>query len=153
MRCCWESRHDGSETANQCKREQAGGRYMARLKLVVLVPYRPNGGPVGERYRWLWDHVRPRLEAIGPVFTGEPRGETWARAEAVNVAAERAGKWDVALIGDCDTVPEEHAVRRAVTWVQDTGGAARPHGSCSASRAPSSSCSAGPRPSTSRPAG
>lgn len=101
----------------------------AKPRLAVLVPYRPNGGPVGERYRWLWDNVKPRLEELGPVFTGEPRGSQWSRSEAVNVARERAGKgFDAFLVGDCDTVPEAHAVRRGVWWAMDTDGAVRPHG-------------------------
>jgi hypothetical protein len=98
------------------------------LRAVTLVPYRPNDGPVGERYRWLWDHTLPALEALGmPVFTGEPRGEAWARGQALNAASEAAGAWDVALIADCDTIPEPLSIERAFYWVSKTGGAVRPH--------------------------
>lgn len=95
------------------------------MKVVTLVPYRP----AGERHRWLWDQTHPALVSLGyPVYTGEPRGEAWSRAEAVNVAAENAGDWDVALVGDCDTIPDPGSIVRAIEWVGSTGGAARPHG-------------------------
>lgn len=92
-------------------------------KIVTLVPFR--GGD--ERREWCWDVSRPSLEALGyPVYVGEPRGEAWSRAEACNAAAEQA-KWDVALFSDCDTIPDPGSVRRAVAWVLDTRGGARPH--------------------------
>lgn len=98
------------------------------MNVVTLVPYRPTDGAIGLRHRWLWDQTRPALEGLGfPLFIGEPRGAAWARAEACNVAAERAGDWDIALVADCDTIPDPGAIRRAIAWVQDTGGAARPH--------------------------
>ena len=96
---------------------------MTRGGVVILVPYRPSG----DRHRWLWDMVRPELERFGwPIVTGTCEGR-WSRAPAVNDAARRAGDWDVAFIADCDTIPDHDGIRRAVQWVQSTGGGVRPH--------------------------
>ena len=93
------------------------------LKTVILVPYRP----ANDRHRWLYDQVRPELERFGwPIFEGTCEGR-WSRAPAVNDAARKAGKWDVAFIADCDTIPEHDGILRAVDWVVSTGGGARPH--------------------------
>lgn len=92
--------------------------------VVILVPYRP----AGDRHRWLYDMVRPELERFGwPIVEGTCEGERWARAPAVNDAARKAGRWDVAFIADCDTIPDHEGIFRAVTWVRSTGGGARPH--------------------------
>lgn len=72
--------------------------------------------------------VRPHLEKFDwPLYIGEPRGEIWKRAEAVNVAAENAGDWEVAFIADCDTLTDPDGIRRGVDWVRSTRGAVRPH--------------------------
>lgn len=99
------------------------------MNVVTLVPYRPANTPVGERYRWLWDVTLPALEALGyPVYVGEPYTDEWSRAEAVNAAAKAAGDWDVALIADCDTIPDRSSVERGVWWLGAAGiGAVRPH--------------------------
>jgi len=92
-------------------------------RVVTLIPWR--GGD--ERREWCWDVTRPSLEVLGfPIFTGDAPGP-WARAHAVNAAARTAGSWDVALIGDCDTIPDAASIRRAIAWVLDTRGGARPH--------------------------
>lgn len=93
------------------------------MRIVTLVPWRG-----GNDYReWCWDVCRPYVEELGyPLFAGDAPGP-WSRAQAVNNIANEAGKWDVALINDADTVLEEGAVRRTVAWVKDTRGAARPH--------------------------
>lgn len=92
--------------------------------VVILVPYRP----ASDRHRWLWDMVRPHLETFGwPIYIGEPRGTVWKRAEAVNVAARKAGNWEVAFIADCDTLTDPDGIRRGVQWVLSTRGAVRPH--------------------------
>ncbi len=94
-------------------------------RVVTLIPWRPAGD---KQHIFNWDVTLPRLEALGyPVFTGQPYGEEWSRAEAVNDAAAGAGAWDVALVGDADTIPDPGAVRRAIGWVRDTQGGVRPH--------------------------
>lgn len=96
----------------------------ARVKCVTLVPWR--GGDA--RREWCWDITRPSLEEIGfPIFEGDAPTKAWSRAAALNAASRAAGSWDVAFVADTDTIPEADAVHRAVTWVESTGGAARPH--------------------------
>jgi hypothetical protein len=93
------------------------------MRVVTLIPWRG-----GDRYREkVWEFVQPKLEDLGfPVYTGDSEGE-WARAAAVNNAAKAAGEWDVALVGDADTILERGPVERALTLVNRTRGAARPH--------------------------
>lgn len=92
--------------------------------VVTLVPFR--GGD--ERREWCWDVTRPALDALGhPVYTGAPRGDAWSRSQACNAASEAAGDWEVALVADCDTIPDPESINRAITWVLQTRGGARPH--------------------------
>jgi hypothetical protein len=91
------------------------------MGVVILVPWRPGE----ERREFNWRVTRPYLERFGwELFLGDRPGP-WARAAAVNAAARAAGDWDVALIADADTIPEEAPVRRAAEIVGD--GAIRPH--------------------------
>lgn len=93
------------------------------MTTVVLIPWR--GGDA--RRQWCWDVARPFIEDLGlPIFLGDSEGP-WARAAALNAAARAAGDWEVAVIGDCDTIVEPEAVVRAIDWVRSTGGGARPH--------------------------
>lgn len=93
------------------------------MKVVTLVPWR-GGDELRERS---WGVVKPRLEALGyPVYEGDMPGQ-WSRAKAINAAALKAGSWDVAVIGDADTVVEESGVCRAIEIVGRTGGGCRPH--------------------------
>lgn len=93
------------------------------MRVVTLVPWR-GGDHIREQ---AWSTVRAVLEDIGyPIFTGDSDGK-WARAAACNAAAASAGEWDIALVADADTILEPRAVRRAVSRVGRTHGAARPH--------------------------
>lgn len=93
------------------------------MNVVVLIPWR--GGD--ELREQSWTVVRPHLERLGyPIFTGDAPGP-WSRAKALNAAAVEAGRWDVAIIGDADTVPEEIAIHKAIGIVRRTGGGCRPH--------------------------
>lgn len=84
------------------------------MKTVILVPYRPDGA---ERER-NWSFAIQRLSRLGwPIFDADSAGE-FNRSRARNVAAERAGAWDVALFVDADIVlatlvQAQRAVRRA----------------------------------------
>lgn len=94
-------------------------------KVVTLIPLRIGGS---QERQWLWDQTKPYLEELGyPIYIGEPNGEAWNRSQSINNAARAAGDWEVALIGDGDTIPDEVSVKRAVSWVEIGGGAARPH--------------------------
>jgi hypothetical protein len=77
------------------------------VKAVLLVPWRST--PAREP---IWQEVRGHLADLHlPIFTGDSHpGRPFNRSEARNVAAERAGDWDVALFVDADTyVPLEQA--------------------------------------------
>lgn len=96
---------------------------MAAVRVVTLIPWR--GGD--ELREQSWGFVRTRLEALGyPLYAGDWPGP-WSRAKAINAAALDAGRWDVAVIGDADTVPQADAVAEAVELVSATGGGCRPH--------------------------
>lgn len=79
------------------------------MKVVTLVPYRAADAA---RVR-AWDTCRPHYEAWGyPIWTGDNPGE-FARSAAINDAAAQ-GNWDVAVIGDADTIQEFAPVRKAI---------------------------------------
>jgi len=92
-------------------------------KSVTLVPYRRM-----DDYRaFLWDCTRHALNKLGmPLTIGTCEGE-WSRASAINNAAQKANDWEIALIADADTIPDPGSIRRAISWVRDTRGVARPH--------------------------
>lgn len=97
---------------------------MPHLKIVFLVPWRS-----GDRRRtWCWDVARPYMESYGwPIVLGDSPLKEWARAHALNAASKTAGKWDIAIVADTDEIHEPGSLRRAIMWVQETGGAVRPH--------------------------
>jgi hypothetical protein len=91
--------------------------------VVILVPWR--GGD--ELREQSWEIVRPRLDGLGyPVITGDAPGP-WARGRAINAAAREAGRWDIGIIADADTICDELALSRGIRHVMRTKGAARPH--------------------------
>lgn len=95
------------------------------MNCVVLVPFR--GGT--DQRRWqLWDWTSWWLDRIlgWPIVVGDAGGETFSRAASVNAAAAAAGDWDVALIGDADTVQELEPAVYAAEQVALTDGACKP---------------------------
>jgi len=92
-------------------------------KFVILVPYRR----MDDYRQFLWDCTRYALGKFEmPITVGTCEGE-WSRSSSINDAASKAGDWEIALIADADTIPEPGAIRRAIAWVKDTQGVARPH--------------------------
>jgi hypothetical protein len=90
------------------------------VRAVILIPYRDGGD---DRRAQLWDWTQFFLAQIGwPIVMGDGAGE-FSRSAAVNDAARRAGEWDVALIGDADTVQQPDAAWRGAR-------AALQHGAC-----------------------
>lgn len=88
------------------------------MKTVVLIPWRPKD----DRRRQLWDWTRYFLDELGwPIFTGDDGVEPFSRAAAVNAASERAGTWDVALIGDSDTVQQVRSAHEAAPLALEHG--------------------------------
>ena len=93
-------------------------------RAVILMPWRPGKHP---RRRQLWDYARFFLEDIGwPIYEGDDEGKLFSRSASMNDAAEKAGKWDVALLGDADTVQPADTAREAAEIALDTGGAVIP---------------------------
>lgn len=89
------------------------------MRAVILIAWRPGGD---DRRRQLWDWTRAFLEEIGwPIVTADAPGEVFSRARALNVAARAAGKWDVALIGDADTVQDVDAAHRTLARTPEVG--------------------------------
>jgi len=81
--------------------------------VVLLAPRRADGG---HRDR-LWSHSRRVWSEMFPDWTlveGHHDHGPFNRSAAINQAAEAAGPWNVAVIIDCDVLPVEEAVRRAV---------------------------------------
>jgi hypothetical protein len=89
------------------------------VKAVILIPYRDGGN---DRRAQLWDWTRWFLAKLNwPIVVGDGDGETFSRSAAINDAAKRAGAWDLALIGDADTVQDEDAARRGMARAAEVG--------------------------------
>src|SRR5690606_2080894 len=88
------------------------------MKVVNLVPRRADGG----RRDAIWSFVRDRWEREHPdipIFEGHDDGPgKFNRSLAVNLAAEQAGEWDVAVISDSDTFVEGTQVQQAIDGSQ-----------------------------------
>lgn len=83
------------------------------MNVVILVPYRAG---VGDRDR-LWEFARTWWEndhPDWPIIEGHHNAGPFNRAAAINLAAEQADDWDVAVIIDADILCDPHAVRAAV---------------------------------------
>jgi len=93
------------------------------VRTVVLVPWRP-GEPVRERNREIASRW---LDELGWPITDGDRPGPWSRAAAVNAAARRAGRWDLALVADADTIGEPAVVAEAAALALRIGGGVRPH--------------------------
>lgn len=89
------------------------------MNVVVLVPLRPDGG---HRDR-LWAHCRNLWEQRHgwPIYEGLHLDGPFNRSQAVNLAAEAAGEWDVAVIIDSDVICAPDSVTAAVdlAWQSD----------------------------------
>lgn len=80
------------------------------MKVVVLVPFRADGGwrdrLWGFTEAWWKEHFPD-----WPVVLGQHDEGPFNRSFAINVAADAAGDWDVALVVDSDTISEVAAIR------------------------------------------
>lgn len=88
------------------------------MNIVILVPRRADGG---HRDR-LWAHCRQIWEDRfeWPIFEGHHDDGPFNRSLAVNLAAQAAGDWDVAVIIDADTITAPDSVRAAVNLALST---------------------------------
>lgn len=98
----------------------------ARFMSVVCVPFRPDGP---DRLRDLnWSFLRARWVAAGfDVFEADNVEGRFSCAKARNLAAARAGDWDVALIVDADCYLDLDAADDALELALETGGYVAPY--------------------------
>ncbi|MCA9843245.1 MAG: hypothetical protein KC491_01210 [Dehalococcoidia bacterium] len=85
------------------------------MRTVVLVPYRPDGGP---RDR-IWAYLKQHVWQGKTVLVGEHRDGPFNRAKALNEAADC--DWDVAVIADADTWVPARQFDQAVYTARVTG--------------------------------
>jgi len=92
-------------------------------RIVVLVPLR-----IDNLHRqFLWDSTVDYVNKLGlPIYTADSDGP-WSRARAINKASVQAGPWDVAIIADADTVPDQEGISRSIDRAHETRGTVRPH--------------------------
>jgi hypothetical protein len=83
------------------------------MKAVILVPRRNDDGPRDALWAWCKAWWRANLPEL-PIFEGEHTEGLFNRSAAVNTAAKKAGKWDVAVIIDADVICDPGRVREAV---------------------------------------
>jgi hypothetical protein len=89
-------------------------------RVVILVPWRTDNG---HRER-LWGLAKARWQALfpdWPIYEGAPPPGEWNRSAALNDAAKRAGKWDMALVIDADVILSRSQVARAVETAEALG--------------------------------
>lgn len=91
------------------------------MKVVILVPRRNDNGHRDRLWAfcraWWEEHHEPM-----PIYEGHHNIGPFNRSAAVNLAAEAAGDWDVALIIDSDTISESASVQQAIARAHETGG-------------------------------
>lgn len=91
------------------------------MTAVCLVPRRSDSGRRDEIWQWVrrrWETLHPDI----PVFEGHDDGPgKFNRSKAINRAAVAAGDWDVAHIGDSDTIVDPRSVYQAIENAQQSG--------------------------------
>jgi hypothetical protein len=95
------------------------------MKVVVLVPYRGDGG----RREDLWFFTKVWLDRNHPnweIFQGESPEGSFNRGAAINDAARKAGDWDVAIVHDADNISDPDTLELAVQRAHETGGCVFP---------------------------
>lgn len=89
------------------------------MKTVILVPRREDGGHRDRLWahcKALWIERHPEWE----IYEGHHNDGPFNRSSAVNLAAEMAGDWDVALIIDSDVITAPDSVEDAVKLAYST---------------------------------
>lgn len=92
-------------------------------RTVVLMAYRGDGEGYGgsgwrdRAFTFVWDYLSPRFE----VFTADSGDEPFNISKSYNLAAEKAGDWDKAIIHPPDVFVPADKLEEAVALVDDTG--------------------------------
>jgi hypothetical protein len=90
------------------------------MKAVILVPRRADNGHRDRLWGWVrawWERELPELRIV----EGIHEGGLFNRAAAVNAAARKAGKWDVAVVIDADVICDPEHVREAIAMAAASG--------------------------------
>lgn len=93
---------------------------MVTAKIPFLVPMRPDGGRRDQLWRYCkkyWAENAPELD----IFEGLHLTGPFNRGEAINIASDLAGDWDVAVVGDSDVIADPAQLRAAVENSRATG--------------------------------
>lgn len=90
------------------------------MRVVILVPRREGKRDRDDIWVWTrrwWRETFPDWELVEGHHTEGP----FNRSAAVNLAAKRAGDWDVAIIIDADVIADAELVRKGVETAAETG--------------------------------
>lgn len=90
------------------------------MKVVILIPRRADNG----RRDQIWAWVKARWQTEQPewkIFEGVHNDGPFNRSLAINRAAKKAGKWDVAIIADSDSFVGKPSIDAAVSLCVKSG--------------------------------
>lgn len=90
------------------------------MTVVMLVPRRADGGRRDQLWRFVrdwWTRELPDLKII----EGHHDDGPFNRSAAINVAADQAGDWDIAVIADADVVTDPAQLAAAIDLARATG--------------------------------
>lgn len=90
------------------------------MKIVILVPRRKDNG----RRDAIWSYVKSRWVAEHPtwkIHEGFHNTGPFNRSAAINAAARKAGKWDVAVVADSDSFVGPDKIDLAVELAASSG--------------------------------
>ena len=95
------------------------------MRVVILVPYRPDGGQRDK----LWTFCKEWLQRIKPdwpIFEHPGPSGLFNRSAAINLASDAAGPWDIAFVMDTDVIVNEEGMLKCLETAMG-GGLAIPH--------------------------
>lgn len=82
------------------------------MQVVVLAPFRTDHGRRAHLWQFVQDWIARHYDY--PIYTADSDGDRFRCGQARNRAAEAAGRWDVALLHDTDTIAHPDAIAQAV---------------------------------------
>ena len=91
--------------------------WIARVDCPVLVPRRADGG----RRDQIWTELLERVWSSSAIATGTHDGGPFNRSAALNAAADAAGKWELAVVADSDSLVTPEQLSQAVELARSSG--------------------------------